>query len=139
MALPFRCFVGEDSFEGAHTGRQATWLRGVGALLGWMGLVIDVHWGGLLDLGKGWPTTFRQIAKKLNIYFLAIKTTAYRWGGQRFVSCRQPVFCAPRFISCLSPEGLNGLCDAAEPRGSTPLMMVDLPLLLFFAVVIRME
>jgi len=40
-------FVGEDSFEGAPIGRQATWLRGVGTLLGF---VIDIHWGGLLDL-----------------------------------------------------------------------------------------
>ena len=30
LRLPLCCFVGEESFEGAPTGRQATWLYGVG-------------------------------------------------------------------------------------------------------------
>jgi hypothetical protein len=67
LRLPLRCLVGEGSFEGARA-RQAMWHCGFGVLLGWMGLVIDVHWGALLDLGR---MANQTSPKKIGIYSLA--------------------------------------------------------------------
>jgi hypothetical protein len=67
LRLPLRCFVGEGSFEGAPTARQAIWLRGFGAL-GWVGLVIDVHW----RFARPWKRMANQTSpKKIDVYSLA--------------------------------------------------------------------
>jgi hypothetical protein len=67
LLLTFERSDGEESSERGLMGRQATRFREVGALLRWVGLVIDVYWGGLLDLGAGVPA-YAGTAMRLGIF-----------------------------------------------------------------------